>query len=264
MKKIIKLMNINVDSVVFIDDNEFETSQINYFFPQVITANNTEELELIVRNQLENYVGKTYENYNRRELMLNRMKRQEEQNNFKGTNEQFLASCEMSLTIRRAKENDILRIEELAVRTNQLNNFKKKVNVCTIQEYLILEDRALYVCELEDRFGNHGIVGSCFIRIDGDKAIVKQFCISCRIEGRGIGYSFLSHVIHNIQQRYSDITMIICDFCVSSKNSSALYLLKALGFKYLNEKENYSVYSVKIPHKYSKVNWLKVINMEEI
>lgn len=258
IRKIIEELNIYADTVVFIDDSEFETSQINYFLPQIKTVNSIEELEQMVEHGLINRSGSTFESANRRELMNNRRRRQEELLSFQGTREEFLISCNMNLNIRKAQERDEIRVLELAVRANQLNSFKRNLESSLVKSFLTAENKELYVCELKDRFGEHGIVGTCFVEVQEDAAVIKQFCISCRIEGRGIGFSFLAAVIRKIQKQYAEVSRIICNYCVNKKNSAALYLLKTLRFQFSCQEEDYRVYGLKLPQSYEAVSWLKV------
>ncbi len=256
IKRIVKSLNIGMDSVGFIDDDAFELFEIDCFLPELHTYR-ADELDRLMGYDEFNIKSITKESASRRKMMISRQQREEKEKTSVGTREDFLRECRMEITIRQARVEDIDRIHELAVRTNQLNSIGQAIDIQLVREYIENENKLLFVTELTDRFGYHGLVGVCFLEIKNDIAFIKLFCISCRIEGRGIGVAFLSEVMQLIEKD-TKIREVRCIYKSSSRNLPALMLLKILGFQMAEKGNDSSIYLLKLPHQIDETEWLSV------
>jgi methoxymalonate biosynthesis protein len=224
IRKIARYLNIDCGSVAFIDDNPFELYEVRRFLPEtdIYPAEDMHTLRERVEAMTQN--GPTS---NRRELMQMRERRQQAEEAFCGSREDFLMECRITLTVREAREADIDRAAELAARSNKLNNTRERMDVERLRACLADANRRLLVCELDDIFGNHGIVGLCLMRFS-PSLYIDLFCISCRVEGRGIGAAFLGETIR--QTIKGGINEVFCVYKPYKKDKSAFLLLKLLGF----------------------------------
>jgi len=101
IKKITEELNINLDSVLFIDNSEFELAQVNYYLPQVKTllARDYEKVLDIVGND---GTLNTYESINRTLLYKLISERKVAEKEYLGNREDFLRECKIILNIRNA------------------------------------------------------------------------------------------------------------------------------------------------------------------
>ena len=252
IRTIVKKLNIGMDSIGYIDDNPFELSEAKYFLPDIFTYNADEADRLLTYPEFQSGII-TGESSARREMMLLRQQREEAGQAFAGSRGNFLASCGMELTVRPARAEDAARVYELTARTNQLNSLAESVDMDLIRGY-IERGNSLFTAALRDKFGCHGIVGACFLEAGPSAAAIQLFCVSCRVEGRGVGAAFLSEVIRFAQNQSEAITEITCKYKPSAANRPALILLKTLGFK-RNERGDYSV---KTPLGFKGPKWIKI------
>ncbi len=257
IKRIAEKLNIGIDSIGYIDDNPFELAEVEYFLPQVRIYNADEYGSLLSLDEFKND-NATRESKMRRQMMISRMEREHAQDSFKGNREDFLRECQMELTVRLAKMNDVERIYELVSRTNQMNNILDRISRDTVIQFLNLQDKLVYVAELTDRFGYHGIVGACLLEKKESNAIIKLFCISCRIEGRGIGVAFIATIIKQLSDSFSNICEIYCDYVDEKKNRPALMLLNIVGFSLFIKQAVKSTYVLKLPMKELDFDWLQI------
>ncbi len=257
IRKIVAALNIGMEATGYIDDNPFEIFEIQYFLPEVHTYRADQWRYLL---EFPEFIpGKvTREAGARRRMMIARQERDNAERQFAGSREEFLKECRMELTIRPAQIEDIDRIHELAGRTNQLNNMKEPLNEPVILDYIHALDKRILVAELTDKFGEHGIIGVCFLEIEGLFIRIRLFCISCRIEGRGVGGAFLGEVINRFQAEYPAVNEIQCHFKSSDRNRPALMLLKMLGFQCKERKAEYRIYSLPLPHSIERVEWITI------
>jgi methoxymalonate biosynthesis protein len=257
IQKVVTALNIGLEAIGYIDDNPFELFEIQYFLPEVHTYPADQWRNLLEYPEF-NPEKVTWEASNRRQMMIARQRRENAERQFTGSREEFLKECRMELAIGPAELDDMDRIHELAGRTNQMNNMKEPLDESAILDYIQNPGKKIWVAKLKDRFGDHGIIGVCFLEIESTLILIRLFCISCRIEGRGVGVAFLGEVINRFQKQYPTVSELQCLFKSSDRNRPALMLLKMLGFQCKQRKEEYSVYSLPLPHFIERVEWVEI------
>ncbi|MBU7314796.1 HAD-IIIC family phosphatase [Paenibacillus oleatilyticus] len=257
IRRIASELNIGLDAIAFIDDNPFERYEAGTYLPELTVYSAHEALELVGYPEFR--VGKpTREAGKRREMMLSRLERTTAEQRFTGTREDFLRSCFMELEVRTAREEDLDRAFELAARTNQFNNFAERMSEDVVCSYLESPTKGLYVAELKDRFGDHGIVGAAMLDYEEERLDIRLFCISCRIEGRGIGTAFLGTVLKLARQEYPAMLEAVCSYRSTGRNRPALMLLQLLGFARKEKQEHDSIYALPLPFAYCAPDWIVV------
>ncbi len=257
IKRIADKLNIGLDSIAYIDDNPFELAEIQYFLPKVRTYNADDCNKLL---DLDEFINEsvTRESSMRRQMMISRWMREEAEDSFKGSRGDFLKECRMELMVRSGKIDDLERVYELISRTNQMNNMLDRINRDTVIDFIDSQDKAVYVAELTDRFGYHGIVGACLFEIKENSTFIKLFCISCRVEGRGIGTAFLGTAISELADSSSYISEVYCDYLYKKRNRPALMLLQIVGFKLFTKLEEKSTYILRLPMEKVSFDWLNI------
>jgi len=116
-----KKLNIGIDSLIFVDDQSFERDEVSSVHSEVFCVDALEYLELPAHPRLNpNFI--TEDSKRRRHMYLEDMQRNQEEEDYQGPKESFLASLNMSFIISGCEEEDLKRAEELTQRTNQLNS----------------------------------------------------------------------------------------------------------------------------------------------
>ena len=259
VQTIAQKLNIGLDTIAFLDDNEFELREIEiYFFPQVARYHAWSD-----RNSLMEAVGQegtgTAESRNRRVFMQAQEKRDQEELKFSGTREEFLRDCAMRLTIREAREDDLARVCELVERSSQYKTFSQTVDPDFCRRYRASTQSKLWVAELEDRFGQYGIIGVCFLRSGDGNVWIDQFCISCRVGGRGIGVVFLQTVLDQCQGMGNPCFKAVCCFAPTKRNRPVVILLRTLGFRKSQSQDGQGGLEVALPVAHVACDWITII-----
>ena len=182
VKSIISLMNLREENVIVIDDNESNISEIKFYCPKIMSAlaeqidKLAEELYLVNTydfklTRLQQY--KTLEAKNKAKLKSN------------CSNEEFLRESNIRICIKRDCLNKIDRIENLILRSNQLNFTKKRENKEELKKYFEDTDNydSAYIIA-EDKYGNYGICG--FYVLNKQTNYFEHLLFSCRIMNMGI------------------------------------------------------------------------------
>lgn len=120
VENIRSLINISRESMAFIDDQPFEREEVNFQHPEVLCIDAI-ELDSLLGMAEFNPMYMTEDSKNRRQLYRNDIIRNRIEEKFTGSNEEFLSSLGLKLTVAAVREDDLKRAEELTVRTHQLN-----------------------------------------------------------------------------------------------------------------------------------------------
>ncbi|MFD1269365.1 hypothetical protein ACFQ3Y_18325 [Paenibacillus motobuensis] len=94
------------------------------------------------------------------------------------------------------------------------------------------------------------------VHVHDSAAEIELFCISCRMEGRGIGTAFLGAVLSRMHQDRPRLTEAVCRYRSQKRNWPALLLLQLLGFRRRMQGVEESIYVLPFPYTYSGPEWI--------
>ncbi|ENQ6653716.1 HAD-IIIC family phosphatase [Campylobacter lari] len=188
IQKIVSKLNINVDSVLFIDDNPGEILSVLSVFNTcnfilaLSDANKTYDILtnyprlLKLRSNIEDSVRQ-------KDTLANEVREQ-----IKNTmsNEDYLKSLDILITYNFDNYSQISRISELANKTNQFIFNYMRYSESEILNRMENNSYIVASIELEDRLSNSGIIGVCVGYIKDEVLILEECFVSCRALGRGL------------------------------------------------------------------------------
>lgn len=178
IKNIIDDMKLRCSNVLFIDDNLSNLEEAKFFCEGIMVAGPEMIDELIIWT----------ENQDKRDSDHKRLKQYkilEEKNKSKkkfSTNEDFLFSSNIKLEIHSDCLPKAERIQELVMRSNQLNFTKKRDSLEEIKELLSDNSYKNGYVTVKDNFGDYGLVG--FFSVKENRCV--HFLFSCRTLGMGV------------------------------------------------------------------------------
>lgn len=188
VQRILSDMNLRAPDVVFVDDNPHNLHEVASVVEGIRTIDaNSPELDSFLLSALAQTAGGKSRVAKYRMMEAKRAARAE----LEGTNEDFLRSSEVKMTVIRTQENvpHAARIEELINRTNQLNFLKTRVEPGTLAPFIVdVGKNQVYSLFVWDKFGNYGLVGFAFVRTNTKE--VRHFTFSCRIMNMGVEEQF--------------------------------------------------------------------------
>ena len=200
-------LNISLDSMIFIDDSEYEIGAIKKMLPDVkcILFNQNSIYEnlgfLNLSDKIDPEIVKlrnqTFKDNMHRKALLDQVKDKDYN--------VYLSKLETQVSIKESVVVEYGRISELTYRTN-------KCTLGTRFDIKSLKDISrLYTIRVRDTFGDLGIVGA--IGISGTECNeLILFCLSCRAIGRKVEEKMLEFIAQNFR-----ITSII--FKNTNKNN---------------------------------------------
>ena len=215
IRDISEILNIGMDSIVFVDDSTFEIESVKVLLPEVTAVlykrdtiydvlscfNLKRDVDpQVVRERTNTYKTNTL----RSELNKNSL-----------SYEDYVSSLKMVVDIHEAKNYELARISDLTQRTNKCTN-GRRYTLENLKKKAALDNYKLYTVYLSDRFSDLGIVGVIGI----ENNCLDLFSLSCRAMGRGIEEKMLHMVEKEIDNAF---------FAETGKNQFLIDIIKGLG-----------------------------------
>jgi FkbH-like protein len=192
IKTIAQQLNIGIESILFIDDSEFELREVKAACPEVQVLNAKRYRGLPEMNECK--VPVTAESRERRKLYQVEANRQTVAQSFSNDYMAFLRHCQIRVTVRPMTEENLERVHELTQRTNQMNFSGNRYDREVLRKLLSSPYLDTFVLSCEDRFGSYGVIG--FSIVDRREPRMTDLMFSCRIQSKRVEHAFLACVIH--------------------------------------------------------------------
>lgn len=234
VERIIGKLGISADTVAFVDDQLFEIDEVQKIHPNVLCIQN-KDIKTILENArfISKYI--TEDTKMRRQMYLTDIMRNDAEENFGGTREDFLCTLNMKVSISLAKESDLERLLELTERTSQLNTTGYTYSYDELLELSKSPDYRLLVVGLNDKYGTSGKIGLALIKITSDKEWIMELLImSCRVLSRGIGTVLIDFILEKARNNGINV---MAKFKKTSRNKMMYMTYAIAGFE-LFEQQN--------------------------
>lgn len=231
IKAIAEGINIGIDTLAFIDDQSFEQEDVKFSCPEVLTIDAIDYQKLTEMEELmPRFV--TEDSQKRRLMYLSDLQRKHDEGDFAGSSEEFLATLEMELTIAPVQAGDLERVEELTLRTNQLNSTGFTYDFDELASFITSEKHTFLIASLDDKYGTYGKIGLVLLEEIGDVFEIKLLLMSCRVMTRGIGSALLVHMVKLAQARNKKLS---AQFVSTGRNRVMYITYKMMGFAEVDE-----------------------------
>jgi FkbH-like protein len=214
------VLNIGMDSFVFLDDNPFEREMVRSAIPELEIPDLPEDPSeyLIYLRSLGLFETASFveEDKHRTSLYREESKRNSLQKTFANEDE-FLKSLEMEATLAPFNEFTLPRVAQLTQRSNQFNLRTKRYTESDIQQFM--DDPKYYTlsCSLKDRFGNYGLISAVILKaVNKSEIFIDTWIMSCRVLKRGVEALMLNAIVDLAKQQGYE--KLIGEFIPTKKN----------------------------------------------
>ncbi|GAB1818692.1 HAD-IIIC family phosphatase [Herbidospora sp. RD11066] len=188
-----------LNTIAFVDDTPTERAEVTYHAPDVRCYTDADVLSLVDRPEFSPEVV-TVDARRRREMYKANALRTEEKDSFDGPDEDFLRSLDLVMEIGRADHEDLSRVEELTLRTSQMNATGVHYSDATLRGLLADPAHEVLTITLTDRFGPHGAVGVLLLERHPAVWHLKLLATSCRVVTFGAGTVLLNWLVDQAAQ----------------------------------------------------------------
>ena len=205
LREIAAELNIDLDSLVFVDDSEFEINLVRELLPAVETACLLKNMavqarDFVISCGLFDTPTVSEEDRHRGQFYRDETERKEFRSQCTDLTS-YLRSLEMVAEVSFADEFSIPRLAQQTQKTNQFNLTTRRYSEADISRFAASQDADVIYVKLSDRFGESGIVGTCLLRYQGETAIIDTLLLSCRVLGRGVEDVFLAEALRAAKRR---------------------------------------------------------------
>lgn len=197
LREIAAEINIGLDSLVMIDDSNYELAEIANSVPEVRRLQVPEETgllpDLIPSSGLFRNMKVSAEDLARTDMI-----RQESQRRHASTamsREEFLASLDLQVDYIEVGDNHVGRVSQLTNKTNQFNVTTIRRTEADIRDLVASDHHLVRAIRVTDKFGDYGLVGVAIIDTAQPVWAIDTFLMSCRVLSRGIETAFLGSLV---------------------------------------------------------------------
>ncbi|WP_228126548.1 HAD-IIIC family phosphatase [Candidatus Marinarcus aquaticus] len=261
LKAIAKELNIGLDSLVFIDDSNFEVNLIKEKFPMlnVFQVPKKEYEYAMMMRTISNlfYNSKeTKEDLEKVKMYKAQVARTEVEQSI-GNIEEYLKSLELQITIYVDDLKLVPRISQMTQKTNQFNLTTKRYTETDIKNFINSSKHIVIAIGVNDKFGDNGVVGLVIIEYNDDFGIIDTLLMSCRILGRNIEYKFMDTIIDILKEK--NISKIEAQYVRTLKNEQVVDLYDRYGFEIVERNDKNIKYQQHIKeYKKRDLNYIGV------
>lgn len=178
VKELIHNMQLRPANVLFLDDNPSNREEVRYFSPDIMVDGPEVIAQLLKDAQSSSKMDYEHKRLNQYRVL-------EEKSHEKlhySSNEEFLIESNIHVLIQHDCLNQLERIHDLILRSNQLNFTKVRSSLEELRTTIEDHDIQSGYVSVVDRFGDYGVVGFYAVR----KNQLLHFAFSCRTLGMGI------------------------------------------------------------------------------
>lgn len=222
--KLAHRLNISLDSMIFMDDSEYEINLIRHELPEVKTVLLPVGKPYMYRDMLLDLVElkiptPTNEDMNRTRMYQEESKRREDQETNRYANKMdYYKSLQMQVHVSLVDDLSVLRVAQLTQKTNQFNLTGLRCTEDDIRRRSLALNYDVIICKFKDRFGDMGIVAAATVHyLNTDEAEIENFVLSCRAIGRLVEEVLLSALVERVRKRGT--TRLAASYKAMTKNN---------------------------------------------
>lgn len=262
--RIIQQMNLRPETVIFIDDNLLELSEVKNKISKIhtIDAKDWDLLETLpyLKEKKKENIMEIKERINRyKTAFLSKKLIKDSKEDAK-----FLKSLKRELSIGPISADNLDRFTKLLVVTHRLNfNPDKFEKYDEALDYLfdkINKGYKLYAISTRENDISLGLTGALVVKIDNNKAIVEDGTFSCGIIGRDFEQKSLLALVELLKKdKIKELELIVSH---TSTNVRIKEIFEELGFSAKKIEGNKSIYFINL-NKYNPkqtYGWIKVLS----
>jgi methoxymalonate biosynthesis protein len=219
-------LNFALNTVAFVDDLPTERAEVAFSVPEVRCYDAADVRTLTGLPEFSPAVV-TVDARCRRQMYQASFRRDTEREAYSGADEDFLRSLELVMAIKRADGNDLSRVEELTLRTSQMNATGVHYADEVLRGLLADPDHEVLTVTMSDRFGPHGAVGVMLLEYHPSVWHLRLLATSCRVVSFGAGAVILNWLV---DQAARAGTHLAADFRRTDRNRMMDIAYRFTGF----------------------------------
>jgi FkbH-like protein len=239
IKAISEMIDLGLESFVFLDDNPAERKRVRDALPAVAVPELPDDpSDWIAVFQAAGYFEQTsfsredrlragfYKANAQRAAQLERI----------GNHDDYLRSLDMTLSIAPFDQAGRKRIAQLIAKSNQFNLTTRRYSEAEVAALQADPDAITLQARLEDMFGDNGMISTVIATPNGARWEIDSWIMSCRVLGRRVEEALLQHLVHQASARGA--AELIGRYMPTARNALVKDHFEKLGFALVDAQPN--------------------------
>jgi FkbH-like protein len=261
LRAIAETLNIGLDSLVFVDDSDFEINLIKEQLPQVLCMQVPEaiydypaKLGEIINTYF--YFSDSKADLDKTNQYKQQAERAKQKSKFTDITE-YLRSLEMEVTFGVDKAEEAERVSQLTQKTNQLNVCTTRYTQAQIEAIKESPNQSYISLSVKDKFGDSGLTGVAIVSYTAGKGEINDFLMSCRVMGRNIEFAFVDYMMSFLKDH--GCKTVDSQYIPTQKNKPVSDFFDKCGFPVISENEGNKSYALNMDdYKENSIDYIKV------
>ena len=238
IRTIQQLLNIGMDSLIFLDDNPFERNLVRTMLPEVTVPELPEDpamyLSYLRGLGLFEVASYSAEDADRTRQYRDQAQRRVFEATFQSYDD-YLRGLEMVATAAPFDAFHYPRIAQLTQRSNQFNLRTVRYTEAEVEAVAGSEDHICLYFMLRDKFGDHGLISVVILdKQEEDTLFVSQWLMSCRVLKRGMEEFIIDKIMKTAADR--GFRRVVGEYIPTPKNAMVQDLYEKMGFAPLDDR----------------------------
>ena len=239
IKNISSILNLALDSFVFVDDSKFECEMVKKNLPEVLTINLSDDpsdfIKLVDQTSSFYFNNVTKEDISRTSNYKTITKFNNEIKKTKNINE-YLKSLKSKVVLEKINKKNNERSSILLGKTNQ---FKLNSKLLSSKELTLKDAFCIFYKDKYQDYGNIGVI--IYKIIKNNNLLIENWVLSCRVFSRRLEHFIIKHLLAKALN--NNCKYLIFKFEKTKKN---LYLQEFLQIFDIKIKKKTNIYKINI------------------
>ena len=223
-------LNLGLDSAVFIDDNPVERARVREALPQLFVPEWPLDKRLYTEAllSLDCFDSPSVTEEDRQRARMSAVDRERKESKPQlGDLEEWLATLKTTVRVEELNQANLPRAAQLLNKTNQMNLSTRRMSEADFHAWAREKNRRAWTFRVSDKFGDSGLTGILTIELNGSRARIIDFVLSCRVMGRKIEEAMLFVAIDCA--RSAGIQEVYANYCQTPKNKPCYAFFQQSG-----------------------------------
>lgn len=231
------VLNIGLDSMVFLDDNPFEREAVRTLLPEVTVPELPENPEDYVDYLRGEELFGTASYSSEDGMRTDRYRAEAERVSLKSKCNDYDSYLESLEMVALAKPFDNYHFPRIAQLTQRSNQFNLRTVRYTEQEIASIAEDDRYLTlyfTLKDKFGDHGLISAVIMEKRSETELfIDTYLMSCRVLKRGMEEFIINTIIQTAAEH--GFTRVVGEYLPTAKNAMVADIYKRLGFAQISD-----------------------------
>jgi FkbH-like protein len=225
-------LGVGLDAVVFIDDSAAERARVREALPDVYVpewpSSPMRYVDALLSLDCFDTVALTGEDRARSALYAAERARAADRGVAESVGA-WLERLELRVEVEEYNDRNGPRAVQLLNKTNQMNLSTRRLDAAELAAWLGAGRRKLWTFRVRDRFGDAGLTGLASLEVEGTRAVLVDFVLSCRVFGRKVEEAMLHVVTESALE--SGAAEFVATLTPTNKNAPCLRFLESSGLR---------------------------------